>query len=199
METARAQSTVTSLLFIASLPWACMENPIVLFILENPDLNLTMPAIIELYNAGLITDSRMRPIMDWEGPKAPVWQLKVIKFARALPRFRALPDDAGRRVATGRPSRAHSLGSSKRSGKGPFREPESRFRPAGGMRTPRHKINPATRCVARHATLSAYTPPARVSNNLRSQASYFVSIFTARNSPVFSSSSVIRMSQSSFG
>jgi hypothetical protein len=47
-----------------------MENPTVLFVLENPDLNLTMPAIIELYNAGLISDSRMRPIMDWEGLKA---------------------------------------------------------------------------------------------------------------------------------
>ena len=51
-------------------PWACMENPTVIFVLENPDLNLTMPAIIELYNAGLISDSRMRPIMDWEGLKA---------------------------------------------------------------------------------------------------------------------------------
>jgi hypothetical protein len=47
-----------------------METPTVIFVLENPDLNQTMPAIMELYNAGLISDSRLRPIMDWEGAKA---------------------------------------------------------------------------------------------------------------------------------
>jgi hypothetical protein len=51
-------------------PWASMENPTVLFVFENPDLNQTMPAIMELFNEGLISDSRMRPIMDWEGVKA---------------------------------------------------------------------------------------------------------------------------------
>jgi hypothetical protein len=29
-----------------------------------------MPEIIELYNAGLILDTRQRPIMEWEGAKA---------------------------------------------------------------------------------------------------------------------------------
>ena len=53
-------------------PWACMENPTVLFVVENPDLNKTMPQIVGLYNAGLISDSRIRPIIDWEGVKAAV-------------------------------------------------------------------------------------------------------------------------------
>jgi len=51
-------------------PWASMENPTVLFVVENPDLNQTMPAIMELYNAGLVSDTRLRPIMAWEGVKA---------------------------------------------------------------------------------------------------------------------------------
>jgi hypothetical protein len=51
-------------------PWASLENPTVLFVFENPDLNQSLPATMELYNAGLISDIRMRPIMDWEGAKA---------------------------------------------------------------------------------------------------------------------------------
>jgi hypothetical protein len=51
-------------------PWASMENPTVLFVLENPDLNQSMPGVIELFNAGLIIDTRVRPIMAWEGVKA---------------------------------------------------------------------------------------------------------------------------------
>ena len=51
-------------------PWASMENPTLFFVLENPDLNRSMPEIMELFSAGLISDTRMRPIMDWEGTKA---------------------------------------------------------------------------------------------------------------------------------
>jgi len=51
-------------------PWASMENPTLFFVFENPDLNQSMPAIMELFDAGLISDIRMRPIMDWEGLKA---------------------------------------------------------------------------------------------------------------------------------
>ena len=51
-------------------PWASLENPTLIAVVEAPDLSQTMPATIELYNEGLITDMRIRPIISWEGVKA---------------------------------------------------------------------------------------------------------------------------------
>ena len=51
-------------------PWASMESQTLWLVLDNPDLNQSMPEIIALYNAGLIRDTRSRPIMDWDGLKA---------------------------------------------------------------------------------------------------------------------------------
>jgi hypothetical protein len=51
-------------------PWSSLENPTLFWVLENPDLSKSMPEIMELYGAGLISDQRIRPIMDWEGTKA---------------------------------------------------------------------------------------------------------------------------------
>ena len=51
-------------------PWASIENPTLFFVVEIQDLNQTMPEVIALYTAGLIRDTRMRPIMDYEGAKA---------------------------------------------------------------------------------------------------------------------------------
>jgi hypothetical protein len=51
-------------------PWASLENPTLFAVFEVSDLNQTMPGTMELYNTNLITDMRMRPIMDWEGAKA---------------------------------------------------------------------------------------------------------------------------------
>jgi len=51
-------------------PWASLENPTLYFVFEVTDLNQTMPATMELYSAGLISDMRMRPVMDWASAKA---------------------------------------------------------------------------------------------------------------------------------
>jgi hypothetical protein len=51
-------------------PWASLENPTLFLVQEVSDLNQSMPEIMELYNAGLILDTRQRPIMEWEGAKA---------------------------------------------------------------------------------------------------------------------------------
>jgi len=51
-------------------PWGSLESPTLFLIQDAPDLNQTMPATMELYNAGLVSDARIRPIMDWEGVKA---------------------------------------------------------------------------------------------------------------------------------
>jgi hypothetical protein len=51
-------------------PWASLENPTLFVVFDNPDLNQTMPEIMELYSAGIISDTRIRPIMDWEAAKA---------------------------------------------------------------------------------------------------------------------------------
>ena len=53
-------------------PWVSLENPTVTLVIDNPDLDQTMPEIIGLYNAGLIRDTRIRPVMDYEKAKAAV-------------------------------------------------------------------------------------------------------------------------------
>ena len=39
-------------------------------VLDNPDMEQSLPEIMELYNAGLIRDTRSQPIADWNGVKA---------------------------------------------------------------------------------------------------------------------------------
>jgi len=51
-------------------PWVSQENPTLLAVFDNPDLTKSLPARMALYNAGLVTDVRLRPIIDWEGAKA---------------------------------------------------------------------------------------------------------------------------------
>ena len=51
-------------------PWASLENPTLVAVVETPDLSQSMPATMELYNEGLINNMHIRPIMTWEGAKA---------------------------------------------------------------------------------------------------------------------------------
>ena len=51
-------------------PWVSMESQTLWLVADDPDLNQTMPMTIGLYRAGLIRDTRLRPIIDWDGAKA---------------------------------------------------------------------------------------------------------------------------------
>ncbi len=51
-------------------PWASMESQTLWLVSDNPDLNAGLPMVMGLYNAGLIRDTRIRPIIDWDGLKA---------------------------------------------------------------------------------------------------------------------------------
>ncbi len=51
-------------------PWGSMESGTLWLVMDSPDLNAGFPEVIALYNAGLIRDTRLRPVMEWEGLKA---------------------------------------------------------------------------------------------------------------------------------
>ena len=53
-------------------PWFSQENPTMWLVVENPDLNQSMPELISLYENGLIKDTRLRPMIDFDGLKAAV-------------------------------------------------------------------------------------------------------------------------------
>lgn len=51
-------------------PWGSLNRPTIFMVLDNPDLEQSLPEIMGLYNAGLIRDTRSQPIADWNGVKA---------------------------------------------------------------------------------------------------------------------------------
>ena len=51
-------------------PWFSQENPTMWLLVDNPDLDKSMPELISLYENGLITDTRVRPMIDFDGLKA---------------------------------------------------------------------------------------------------------------------------------
>ena len=53
-------------------PWFSQENPTMWLVVDNPDLDQSMPELISLYDNGLIKDTRLRPMIDFDGLKAAV-------------------------------------------------------------------------------------------------------------------------------
>ena len=51
-------------------PWGSLNRPTIFMVLDNPDMEQSLPEIMGLYNAGLIRDTRSHPIADWNGVKA---------------------------------------------------------------------------------------------------------------------------------
>jgi hypothetical protein len=51
-------------------PWGSLENPTIWAVFDNPDPLKSLPNLMTMYNAGLITDTRLRPIATWAEVKA---------------------------------------------------------------------------------------------------------------------------------
>jgi hypothetical protein len=51
-------------------PWGSLENPTIWLVADNPDPLKSLPNLMTMYNAGLITDTRVRPIATWADIKA---------------------------------------------------------------------------------------------------------------------------------